>query len=214
MSRAPRGGPYQRHYRIERNGFDGPIEVRLADRQARHLQGVTGPVITVPPGTDEFDYTIQLPPWIEMGRTSRTCVMATGVVRDADGSEHVVSFTSVNPNEQVVVVPGPGRLGLEVEPRSLALAPGGTAEVAVRVVRDRGVHGPVQLELMTPAHVRGLAAAPVVIPAERSAGTVTLRWQTGELGPGMVRLRATLTQDGAPLVAEARLEVVPAAQGK
>ena len=44
----PRGSVRRRRYKIARGGFTGPIEVRLADRQARHLQGVTGPVVTVP----------------------------------------------------------------------------------------------------------------------------------------------------------------------
>ena len=34
------------------SGFDGPIQVRLADQQARHLQGVTGPVVDAPAGRD------------------------------------------------------------------------------------------------------------------------------------------------------------------
>ncbi len=33
---------------------DGPIEISLADRQARHLQGVTGPTLTVPPGVQRI----------------------------------------------------------------------------------------------------------------------------------------------------------------
>ena len=50
MGFAARGGMHKRLYKIERNGFAGPIEVSLADRQARHLQGVEGPAITVPAG--------------------------------------------------------------------------------------------------------------------------------------------------------------------
>src|SRR5262249_9636779 len=37
MRWASRGSTYRRKYRLERNGFDGPIDVSLADRQARHL---------------------------------------------------------------------------------------------------------------------------------------------------------------------------------
>jgi hypothetical protein len=85
---APRGTARHRRYKIVRNGFEGPLEVRLADRQARHLQGITGPVVTVPEGIDEFDYHVTLPPWMEIGRTSRTVVMAIGVLREPDGTEH------------------------------------------------------------------------------------------------------------------------------
>src|SRR5207244_10668640 len=45
MRWAARGTTHTRTYQIERGGFDGPIEVSLADRQARHLQGVVGPTI-------------------------------------------------------------------------------------------------------------------------------------------------------------------------
>src|SRR5207253_1009879 len=68
---APRGTVHRRSYKIERKDFDGPIEVSLADHQARHLQGATGPTITVPAGASEFDYAVFLPPWMEMGRTCR-----------------------------------------------------------------------------------------------------------------------------------------------
>src|SRR5262249_41214369 len=124
MRWAPRGTVHVRQYRIERNGFDGPIEVSLADRQARHLQGVTGPTITVPAGVSEFDYPVQLPPWMETGRPCRVCVMGVGVVKDSDGSAHTVSFSSVQPNEQIIVVIEPERLGLKAAKTSIAAGPG------------------------------------------------------------------------------------------
>src|SRR5262249_36981120 len=71
MRWAARGTVHRRHFRIERGGYDGPLEVSLTDRQARHLQGVTGPAIVVPAGASEFDYQVTLPPWMEMGRTCR-----------------------------------------------------------------------------------------------------------------------------------------------
>src|SRR5207249_3938949 len=82
MTSAPRGETYHRKYKVERGNFDGPIQIQLADRQARHLQGVTGPVITLAPGQTEFEYPALLPPWMEMGRTCRVCVMATATVKD------------------------------------------------------------------------------------------------------------------------------------
>jgi hypothetical protein len=212
MSWAPRGSVYHRRFKIERNGFEGPLEIRMADKQARHLQGVTGPVLTVPAGKDEFDYPVFLPPWIEMGRTSRSCVMATGVVRAADGSEHVVCFTSVNQNEQIVVIPGPARLALEVDRLSLAAVPGEAAAVAVGVIRDRGLQGPVKLEIIVPEHLKGLAAEPVTIPADGNRGNLTIRFAKNLAGPfnQPLLLRATLTDKGEPIVAEIKLEVQPA----
>ena len=111
MTSAPRGEVYRRKYRVERDpGFAGPIEVRLADRQARRLQGVTGPVLVVPTDKSEFEYPAYLPPWMELGRTCRVCVMAVGKVRDADGTEHSVAFSSVGQNQQMIVVAVPTKV--------------------------------------------------------------------------------------------------------
>ena len=55
----PRGTTHlQNTYSIERNGYEGPLKVQLADRQVRHLQGITGPIIEVPTGAATFDYPI------------------------------------------------------------------------------------------------------------------------------------------------------------
>jgi hypothetical protein len=211
MRWAARGTVHHRHYRIERGGFDGPIEVSLADRQARHLQGVTGPTITVPPGVSEFDYAVQLPPWMETGRTCRVCVTATGVVKEADGSEHVVSFSSVQQNEQIVAVIEPGRLGVEAERTSVTATAGQTISVPVRIARGKGLAGPVKVELVIPAHMRGITAEPVEVGAEDERATLAIRFAPEGRGPFNmpVVMRATLLDKGEPVVAETSLEILP-----
>jgi hypothetical protein len=206
---APRGTVFRRRYKIERNGFDGPLEVSLADHQMRHLQGVTGPTLTVPPGVSEFEYPIQLPPWMETGRTSRACVMAVGTIKDG-GADHAVSYTSEAPNDQIIAVVETGLLGLEVEKGSVAATPGQAVSVPVRVSRGKGQAGSVKVELIVPEHVRGLAAEPVVLPADQSRCTFTLRFAAGPLGPfnAPLVLRATLTTAAGPVIAETKLEVV------
>ncbi|HZY88904.1 MAG TPA: PPC domain-containing protein [Gemmataceae bacterium] len=207
---APRGGVFHRRYKVERGGYDGPLEIRLADRQARHLQGVTAPAVVVPPGQNEFEFAVHLPPWAETGRTSRSCVMAIGVIKDG-AAEHTVSYTSAAQNDQVIAVVESGRLGLEAGVGSLAAAPGASVNVPVKVSRAKDLAGPVRVELVLPGHVRGLSAAPVVIPAGRSGATLTLRFGAGTIGSFNmpVVLRATLDTPGGPVVAEAKLEVVP-----
>jgi hypothetical protein len=209
MGWAARGTVHHRKYHIERNGFDGPLEVMLADHQARHLQGVTGPTITVPAGVNEFDYPVTLPPWMETGRTSRTCVMAVGIIKDA-GREHTVSFTSINQNEQVVAVIQPGKLGIELERTSLAAEPGKTINVVVTVSRGRGLDGPVKVELVIPAHVRSLSGSAVEIPTDQTKGTLSLRFAAGPCGPYNMPLtvRATLLHKGEPITAETKLEIL------
>jgi hypothetical protein len=215
MRWAARGTTFHRHYRIERNGYEGPLEVSLADRQMRHLQGVTGPTITVPAGASEFDYSVQLPPWMETGRTARACVMAVGVVKEPDGSEHTVSFSSVQPNEQIILVVEPERLGLEIDKPSLRTVPGGNVAVTVRIRRGKGLQGPARIELAASAQVRGISAEPITIAADQDHATLTLRFAADARGPFVpLVLRATIMEKDQPVIAETKLEVLAEAADK
>ena len=206
---APRGTVFRKHFKIERNGFTGPLEVRLADRQARHLQGVTGPVLTILAGVEEIDYPVTLPPWMETGRTSRACVMAVGKVRDG-GIEHVVSYSSQAQADQIIAVVETGRLGLELRSGSVAAKRGGAVDLPVSIRRGKGLSGPVKIELILPPHVRGLSAAPLLLDAKESAGKVVLKFGDGPVGPFNmpVVVRATLTDASGPVTAEGKLEIV------
>ena len=205
-TQSPRGSVRHRHYRIERGGYDGPIEVSLADRQARHLQGVRGPTIVVPAGVSEFDYAVELPPWMELGRTSRTCIMGVGVVKDG-GAEHYVSYSSVQQNDQIIAVVEAGRLGVAVEKPAILAGRGKSVAVAVTVSRDKGLVGPVKVELILPQHLHGVSAEPLVVAADQSSGVLTVHFADAA-GPFNMPLtvRATLT-GGDPVVAETKLEV-------
>jgi hypothetical protein len=211
MSFAPRGTVHKRIYKIDRGGFSGPIEVSLADRQARHLQGAAGPTIVVASGVNTFTYAALLPPWMETGRTCRVCVMGVGVIQEPDGSKHEVSFSSVNQNEQLVAVVGPGRLAMELERTSLTFIPGNTVIVPVHIRRGQGLSGTVKIELTLPEHVRGLSADPVTIAAGREDAQLTIRCAAGTAGPFNmpVTVRATLLHNGEPVVAEGKLEINP-----
>jgi len=209
MRWAARGTVYSRHYRIDRGGFDGPLEVSLADRQARHLQGVTGPTITVPAGASEFDYPVQLPPWMETGRTCRVVVMAVGMLKDTDGTEHPVSFSSPQPDDQIILVVEPGRLGVEAERTSILALPGKTVSLPVRVTRGKSLKGDVRVELIPAAHQRGIVAEPLIISADRGQGSLSLRFAADLLGPFNmpVLIRATAMDKGQPVIAETKVEI-------
>jgi hypothetical protein len=211
MGWAARGTVHHRKYHIERNGYDGPLQVMLADHQARHLQGVTGPTITVPAGVSDFDYPVTLPPWMETGRTSRTCVMAIGTIKDG-GREHTVSFTSINQNEQLVAVIGPGKLGVELEKTSVTAEPGQTRNVVVTVSRARGLDGLVKVELIIPAHIHSPSGSAIEIPSDQTKGTLSLRFAAGSVEPYNmpVTIRATLLHKGEPITAETKLEIIAA----
>ncbi|VTS00851.1 Putative pre-peptidase OS=Singulisphaera acidiphila (strain ATCC BAA-1392 / DSM 18658 / VKM B-2454 / MOB10) GN=Sinac_2823 PE=4 SV=1 [Gemmata massiliana] len=208
MTSAPRGETYHRKYAIDRGGFDGPIQVQLADRQARHLQGVTGQVLTLKPGQTEFAYPAFLPPWMEMGRTCRVCVMATAKVRDPiDGREHAVSFSSVEQNQQMIVVVGPGRLDVSAEKTSILAE--GEVKLAVKVSRSKNLNGPATVELVLPEHVKGVTATKLMVAADKRDGELVLKFAP-DAGPfnAPIVVKATVQAETGPVTAETKVEAV------
>lgn len=203
---APRGTVFRKKFTIKRNGYEGPLEVRLADKQARHLQGVTGPTLTVPADVNEFVYPVSLPPWMETGRTSRACVMAVGKVK-VDGTEHVVSFSSQQQNEQIIAVVETGQLGLELGKPSVAVKRNGTVDLPVSVRRGKGLAGAVKIEVILPEQTRGLSAEAVTVAADKTAATLKLK--AGAEPPSLaVLVRATIETKDGQVIAETKAEVV------
>ncbi|MGE0606203.1 MAG: PPC domain-containing protein [Pirellulales bacterium] len=207
---APRGAVFRRYYKIERNGFEGPINISMADRQGRHLQGVSGPLVVVPPGEESCIYPVFFPPFMEVGRTSRSNVMAVGEVTDADGSKHTVAFHSLHQNEQIVALVDPCPLGLQALVTSMTARPNSTAEIPVRVQRSREVSGPTRLELIVPPHISGVSAEPVILAEGEDRGVLSVRFDSAS-GPfnAPLLVRATAVFKGDRVVNEAPLSVTP-----
>jgi hypothetical protein len=208
---AQRGSRFVRRFALERGDYTGPLTVRLADRQTRHLQGVVGPTIEVPAGVSEFEYPVFLPPWMEIGRTSRTVVMAVGEVADATGTKHKVSFTSLQQNEQIVALVDPGQLSVDLGKKSVAVTAGQRVSVPVRVGRGTGIVGPAKIEVIIPRHMRGVTAQPVTVAADAETAEVLLEFASEIPGPfnQPLLVRATvLKNNDIPFVAESKLELV------
>ena len=207
---AARGSTFEKHFTIDRGGFEGPIEISLADRQTRHLQGVTGPAIIVPAGESEFKYSIKLPSWMEVGRTSRTCLMATGIVKEADGSQHTVCFASEQQNDQLIVLVDPGQLEVRAQPGSLLATPGGSARVRIEIGRGKDLDLPVTAELRIPDHVHGVTANSITIERGQSGGTLEIQFTKEQPGPFNIpfNIVATAWPDGKPYTAEDTIEIV------
>ena len=210
MKLIPRGTVHTRHYRIERNGFAGPVEIELADKQARHLQGATGPQIVVPGDKSEFDYPVTLPPWMETGRTCRVCVMGTATVKDPDGTEHVVTYSSREQNDQVIAVVEPERLGLRLDRPTVLVEPGKAAGVRFDLRRGDGLTGPAAVEVVVPQGIKGVSAEVTRLAADANSGSLTLHFAADARGPfpAPLTVRAVVVQDGKPVTAERKLELV------
>lgn len=205
-----RGSMFSRTYQLERGGFEGPLKIRLADVQARHLQGVTAEPITVDPKATEFEYAISLAPWMEVGRTSRTCLMAVGTVTDFDGTKHQVCYSSTAQNDQMIILTDPERLGLKLPQPSVRMEPDSQTRLPVKVQRGVGLSNEVTVELVLPEHIQGVSAEPITIPANKQRGVLTLQFED-DAGPfnRPVSVRAEiLDEDNRPVTAETDLEIV------
>jgi hypothetical protein len=147
---------------------------------------------------------------METGRTCRVCVQGVGGVKEG-GVEHEVSFSATGTNDQLVAVVETGRLDVTLEHTSLLAVPGRAATVPVHISRGKGLNGPVKVDLVVAPHIRGVRAAPVVIPAGQSARVMTLQFAASSIGPlnMPVTIRAAATDADGPVVGETRLELLP-----
>jgi len=205
------GSTFYRRYTIIRNDYKGPLTATMADTQGRHLQGVTCKPLPVPEGTDQFDFKIQLPPWLEVGRTSRTQMLLVGVITDPDGTRHKVSFTSKEQSDQTVVLATSGLVGVNTPTSSIIAHPGSTIELPFTVSRGTGAGGAGVVELVLPAHVRGVSATPVKLTPGQTNGKISIRFGKSSLGPfnQSLKVRARITDArGDQLIGETGVEVV------
>ncbi len=210
---SPRGSMFTHHYQIDRGGFEGRLEVDMADRQARHLQGVTGSRITISPDENEFDYSIALPSWMEIGRTSRTCVMIYGIVEDPDGTKHKVCYSSQAQDDQMIILVDPTRLSIKTRRQTVQATPGQSVKVPFQVKRGVNLTGPVKVEMVLSKHIRGLSATPVTLSANDNDGELNITFDKQDIGPFNmpVILRATIMDERQlPVTSESGLTVVTA----
>lgn len=209
----PRGAVFVRRYRIDRNGFDGPLQVQLADRQGRHLQGVTAAPVTIAAGQTDFDFAVTLPPWMEIGRTCRSTLAVTGTVSDTDGTQHVVSYSSNDQHNQMIALVDPGRFAVQLQRMTLQAKPGRRVDLPIRIQRGPGLNNSVSVEVIASNAIRGVTAPKIDIAGDANQGTLSLDFAEtlGGLEIHPLTIRATTTDErGLPVTAETSLTLVPA----
>lgn len=171
-----RGTVFRRNFAIQRNGFTGPLTVRLADRQIRHLQGVTGPTLKLAADVDEFEYPVSLPTWLETNRTSRSILMVTGVVNDEDGTAHTVSFSSPDTRNQIALLTAPCPMNIRTSRQTVRAVRGGSEELEITVLRGTLIPAEVRIKLIDPGHNHGVTAQPLCLSSNESTGRLQLRF--------------------------------------
>jgi len=207
---AARGTVHRRPFVIQRNGYSGPLTLRLADSQVRHLQGVTAAPMTVPAGVSEVSFPVQIPPWLEMSRTGRIVVTAVGQIQDEQGRLHAVSNSTTSSDDQIIILTAPAPLGVVARPQALRLHAGQTSKLAVTVKRGQLMDRPVEVVLELPNHMKGISAAPLLLTGDSTSGTMAIE-VADSFGPlnMAVRLRATTRDENSNVVvADCAIEFV------
>ncbi len=208
-----RGGTLSRNYKIERSGYDGPITVEVADKQARHLQGVHGVPKIIPAGANEFEYAVQLGPWMEIGRTSRICVAGVATIKD-QGIDHIVSYSSINPNEQMIAVLESGKLDVSCASPDVGYEPGKTALVHLEIFRAPGLIGDVTFETVFPDWT-GIKNSTTIVKADSSKVVIEVSMPANINAAFPVFINSNLKQANSSHEARLKLEMIPkASSGK
>ncbi|HEY4258776.1 MAG TPA: hypothetical protein VGM98_01395 [Schlesneria sp.] len=208
-----RGSMFVRKYHIDRQGFEGPLEVQLADRQGRHLQGVTATHVVVPAGESNFEFAVTLPPWMEVGRTCRSTLAVTGQVTDTDGQQHAVSYSSNDQHNQMIALVDPDRFAVQLPRTTLTATPGKQVKVPVRMQRGSGLVHPTTVELIASNGIEGVSATTIEIPGDQTESSLTMKFENTlsglELRPVTIRAH-TKDERGLPITAETSLTLVKA----
>ena len=208
----PAGSTLVKHYTLERYGYDGPIQVRLGERQGRSLQGVTGPTMTLPPGSTEFEYRVQYPPEMELGRTARIQLQLEARIPGADGVPTMRSYTSFERTDQMITIAGNGRLALRADPPNLKLPANSPKHITFHIQRGHNLQNrPVRIELIPPKHLaKALSCKPAKLPPGQDVVILDVVKRENTRISGAPLVFRAITDDTNPdrHLAEAVVEVV------
>src|SRR6185436_5303451 len=91
---------------------------------------------------------------------------------------HHVSYSTNAQGEQIVALADPGPLSVTVLRPSISASEGGAVEVPVRIGRGQKAELPIRLELVIPAHIKGVSADPIEVSTDQASASLTIRFAT------------------------------------
>lgn len=204
---AHRGATFVQKYKIERKpGFDGEVVLSFADRQARYLQGATGPVVVVKPGEADLSYPVFFPETMDLNRTARIILMGTAKMADSQGRAQYLTHAT---QKQLIVRVTPALLSLSSDVTYLEGLRGQALQIPLHVSRGPELKGPVTVEAVLPPGMKGITALPITMPEGQEAVNLSLQFAANAEAAGQENLtfRATSLQNGYPVVAESSVEI-------
>jgi hypothetical protein len=148
---------------------------------------------------------------MEVGRTCRSTLAVTGNLTDPDGSQHAVSFSSNDQNNQMIALVDPGRFAVQLPKTTLQATPGKQVLLPIRIQRGPGLAQPVTVEIVASSALQGIKAAPIEIAADATESKLTIEFaeKLSGLEVRPLTIRATTKDErGLPVTAETPLTLV------
>lgn len=209
VTKWPRGSTFPAPVLIERDeSFNGEIVLEMSSRQGRHRQGIRGPEMTIHPDADRVLYPVFLPEWLETTRTSRMVVNGVTRMEDPQGRERYLSSRLVT---RLGFLPTGALLKVSTPLTELEVPAGESFEVPLNVFRAPELESSAELQLVLDEAMTGRLRADAMTVKERSASlAMRIEPAEGAVLPEEVelRVRATATWHGHPVVSETKLLVV------
>lgn len=204
-----RGSTHPAEVILERiNDFKGEVSLQMNSIQSYQRQGITGPDMIVPASDSRAFYPCFMPEWLETTRTSRMELIGVVRVPDAKGK---IRYLATPMRGRITMSIEGAILKIDTSVREIAIRPGESLVIPVKVLRSAKLPVPVQLELRLPEELAGVMKADAVAVA---AGQTSAEFRitclkdakTDEIHA--ITIRGTALQDGRyAVVSEANVNV-------
>ena len=204
---AYRGTIYPYAMEVERfDGFDGPVQLEVADRQIKDLDGVEVVDTQIPAGASRIMLPLYLPENMHINVQAHSNVYSQGYVVFQDKWGQRQSMTQIS-EMRCMIRPLPTVAKLRVLEKSVLLRPGSTT-CSFKLERTSNFNGDIRVELRSPP--QGISKDPVIIPAGETTGTAKLLQSDGADLADVTRLIFRGQGDmpgGVQLISEAVLPI-------
>ena len=196
-----RGTTYSAEFVVHReDGFKGEVQMMMAAGQSRHRQGITGPIIKVPPEAERALYPSFMPEWLATDRTTRMSILGMAVIADPKGTKRYVTKPA---SARITMILEGALLKVSQQAGELTIAPGSGFTIPLTISRSTKLKETVTVNLVIPKELTGsLRCRPVTV--EPGQSTVLLPVQTLAdkrlTGRWPLTIKATAMQDNRWLV--------------
>ncbi len=204
VTKWPRGSTFPAPVLIARDaGFEAEIMLEMASMQGRHVQGITGPELAVPPGVNRILYPVYLPEWLETSRTSRMIVNGVAKVADPQGN---VRYSMSHQKNRMGFLPTGALLKISADESEFLAKPGQPIFVPISIDRSEKLTEPLKLELCSDDSQHSIfVAEPQTLPHDISHSnfTITVTPSASSQTEHHLKIRATLLKEGTwPVISE------------